>query len=67
VDKNWRQVGPDRFRFDDPAEVRSLLACLRADEVPIIEEHEESTYVAFKCLDPDGHRVEGYWEPARSA
>ena len=55
------------FRFDDPAEVRSLLAGLRADDVPIIEEHEESTYVAFKCLDPDGHRVEGYWEPARSA
>ena len=55
------------FRFDDPDQVRSLLACLRADDVPIIEEHEESTYVAFKCLDPDGHRVEGYWELARSA
>ena len=55
------------FRFEDPDQVRALLACLRADDVPIIEEHEESTYVAFKCLDPDGHRVEGYWEPARSA
>jgi hypothetical protein len=36
--------------------------------VPIVEEHEESTYVAFKCLDPGGHRVEGYYgEPVRSA
>ncbi len=51
------------FRFDDPAEVRTLLARLRAEDVAIIEEHEESTYVAFKCLDPDGHRVECYWEP----
>jgi catechol 2,3-dioxygenase-like lactoylglutathione lyase family enzyme len=55
------------FRFDDPDQVRELLAGLRADDVPIIEEHEEPTYVAFKCLDPDGHRVEGYWEPPRSA
>jgi len=24
---------------------------------------EEPGYVAFKCLDPDGWRVEVYWEP----
>jgi hypothetical protein len=48
--------------------VRTLPARLRADDVPIVEEHEESTYVAFKCLDPGGHRVEGYYgEPVRSA
>jgi hypothetical protein len=47
--------------------VRTLLGRLRADDVPIVEECEESTYGGFKCLDPDGHRVEGYWEPARSA
>jgi hypothetical protein len=39
--------------------VRTLLGRLRADDVPIVEEHEESTYGGFKCLDPDGHRVEG--------
>lgn len=55
------------FRFDDPAEVRTLLARLQADDVQIIEEHEESTYVAFKCLDPNGHRIEGHWEPTRPA
>jgi catechol 2,3-dioxygenase-like lactoylglutathione lyase family enzyme len=54
------------FRLNDPAEVRWLLALLRGNDVPIIEVHDEPTYVAFKCLDPDGHRIEGYWEPARS-
>lgn len=38
--------------------MRTLLARLRADDVPIVEEHEKSTYVAFKCLGPGGHRVE---------
>jgi len=51
------------FRLDDADEVRRLLALLRSDEVPIVEEYDEPTYVAFKCLDPDGHRIEGYWEP----
>jgi hypothetical protein len=23
----------------------------------------EAAYAAFKCLDPDGHRIEVYWEP----
>lgn len=51
------------FRLDGPAEVRGLLTLLRGDGVPIIEEDDEPAYVAFKCLDPDGHRIEGYWEP----
>jgi catechol 2,3-dioxygenase-like lactoylglutathione lyase family enzyme len=51
------------FRLDDADEVRRLLALLRANDVPIVEEYDEPTYVAFKCLDPDGHRIEGYWEP----
>jgi hypothetical protein len=33
-----------------------LLPWLRADDVPIVEEHEESPYGAFRCLDPGGHR-----------
>ena len=24
---------------------------------------DEDALMAFKCLDPDGHRVEVYWEP----
>jgi predicted enzyme related to lactoylglutathione lyase len=27
------------------------------------ERDDEEALAAFKCLDPDGHRVEVYWEP----
>ena len=36
-----------------------MLALLRADSVPIVEEYDEATFVALKCLDADGHRIEG--------
>lgn len=52
------------FRLPSPDAVRSLLARTRADGVDITEEHDEPSYVAFKCSDPDGHQVETYWEPA---
>ena len=52
------------FRLDEPDGVRALLARLDADGVEIVERDEEPSLVAFKCLDPDGHRVETYWEPA---
>ncbi len=51
------------FRAAEPAEVRTLLARLQADGVPIVEQDDEDALMAFKCLDPDGHRVEVYWEP----
>jgi len=35
-----------------------------ADGVTIVERNEEPAYVAFKCLDPDGHRIEVAWTPA---
>jgi hypothetical protein len=34
-----------------------------ADGVTIVERNDEPAYVAFKCLDPDGHRMEVAWEP----
>jgi catechol 2,3-dioxygenase-like lactoylglutathione lyase family enzyme len=34
------------------------------DGVPIIERDDEPDLVSFKCLDPDGWRVEVYWEPS---
>jgi catechol 2,3-dioxygenase-like lactoylglutathione lyase family enzyme len=40
-----------------------LLSRMEADGVPILERWDEPGYVAFKCLDPDGWRVEAYWEP----
>jgi hypothetical protein len=36
---------------------------MEADGVTIVERNDEAAYVAFKCLDPDGHRIEVYWEP----
>ena len=44
--------------------MRTLLERLEADGVTIVERNDEAAYTAFKCLDPDGHRIEVYWEPA---
>jgi catechol 2,3-dioxygenase-like lactoylglutathione lyase family enzyme len=51
------------FRFGRPDEVRALRDRLEADGVRIVEADDEPAYTAVKCLDPDGHRVEAYWEP----
>jgi len=51
------------FRLSDAESVRALLTRLRADGVEVIEDYDEPGYVAFKCTDPDGYRVETYWEP----
>lgn len=40
-----------------------LLGRLDADGVTVTERDDEEGYTSFKCLDPDGHRVEVYWEP----
>ena len=52
------------FQLPNPDAVRALLATMDADGVSVPERWDESGYVAFKCLDPDGGRVEAYWEPA---
>ena len=51
------------FRALAPPEVRTLMARMEADGVTIVERNDEARYTAFKCLDPDGHRIEVYWEP----
>ena len=51
------------FALAEPADVRAMRGRLIADEVEIVEWDDEPDYVAFKCADPDGHRVEVYWEP----
>ena len=50
------------FQLPDASAVGALLARMEADGVPILERLDEPGYVAFKCLDPDGWRVEAYWE-----
>jgi catechol 2,3-dioxygenase-like lactoylglutathione lyase family enzyme len=51
------------FELPDADAVRGLLARMEADGVPVEERWDEPGYVSFKCLDPDGWRVEVYWEP----
>jgi catechol 2,3-dioxygenase-like lactoylglutathione lyase family enzyme len=50
------------FAMAGPDEVRGLEAKLREAGVTIVEQDEEPGLVSFKCLDPDGWRVEVYWE-----
>ena len=54
------------FKAAEPADVRALMERMEADGITIVERNDEAAYVAFKCLDPDGHRIEVYWEPLRS-
>ena len=51
------------FQLDSSQQIRDTLARLTSDGVEIVEADEEPGYVSFKCLDPDGHRIEVYWEP----
>ena len=41
-----------------------LMERMEADGVIIVEHNDEAACTAFKCLDPDGHRIEVYWEPS---
>jgi catechol 2,3-dioxygenase-like lactoylglutathione lyase family enzyme len=54
------------FKVDEPSEVHALMARMANDGVTIVERNDEPAYVAFKCLDPDGHRIEVSWEPPQS-
>jgi catechol 2,3-dioxygenase-like lactoylglutathione lyase family enzyme len=51
------------FAMDDADSVRTLRARLEGDGVPVVDRDDEPGLVSFKCLDPDGWRVEVYWEP----
>jgi catechol 2,3-dioxygenase-like lactoylglutathione lyase family enzyme len=51
------------FKAAEPADVRALMERMHADGVTIAERNDEAAYVAFKCLDPDGHRIEVYCAP----
>ncbi|MDG4832881.1 VOC family protein [Solwaraspora sp. WMMD1047] len=50
------------FAVADADTVRTLAARLAADGVPVVERDDEPDLVSIKCLDPDGWRVEVYWE-----
>ncbi len=50
----------------DPAITGDLSAKARPRINTVMSRDVESAYVAFKCLDPDGHRIEVYREPRHS-
>jgi catechol 2,3-dioxygenase-like lactoylglutathione lyase family enzyme len=52
------------FALDDAEAVRALCGRLEGEGVPVTERDDEPDLVSFKCLDPDGWRVEVYWEPS---
>jgi len=52
------------FAMASAETVRTLCTRLERDGVPIVERDDEPDLVSFKCLDPDGWRVEVYWEPS---
>ena len=54
------------FRLARPGEVHALMAHMEGEGVTIAERDEEPGYVAFKCLDPDGYRIEVYCEPGET-
>lgn len=51
------------FALSDAESVRALHGRMEGDGVPVVEWDDEPDLVSFKCLDPDGWRVEVYWEP----
>jgi catechol 2,3-dioxygenase-like lactoylglutathione lyase family enzyme len=50
------------FRVADRETVRGLRRRMESDGVPVVEFDDEPDLASFKCLDPDGWRVEVYWE-----
>jgi catechol 2,3-dioxygenase-like lactoylglutathione lyase family enzyme len=50
------------FTMGDAAAVHALRDRMEGDGVPVTERDDEPDLVSFKCLDPDGWRVEVYWE-----
>jgi catechol 2,3-dioxygenase-like lactoylglutathione lyase family enzyme len=54
------------FKAATPADVRTLMDRMEADGITIVERDDEAAYTGFKCLDPDGHQIEIYWEPPLS-
>ncbi len=50
------------FRVADADQVHNLRRRLETEDVDVVERADEPDLVSFKCLDPDGWRIEVYWE-----
>ena len=51
------------FKAAEPSDVRTLMARMDANGITIVVRDDGAAYTGFKCLDPNGHRIEVYWEP----
>lgn len=54
------------FAVPTPDHVRALRADLEAADVPLVEHWEGADHASVKCLDPDSHVIEVYWDAPRS-
>lgn len=51
------------FRLDSPDRVRTFLNDIKRERIPVHSDiYESEDRVYFTCLDPDGHKIEIYWE-----
>ncbi len=50
------------FRLPRSGDGAHAAGAVTRGRVQIVESYDEPQIVAFKCADPDGHRVEAYWE-----
>ena len=50
------------FHLASGGDVRVVLERIRADGVEVIEHDDDADGVSLKCVDPDGHPIEVYWE-----
>jgi catechol 2,3-dioxygenase-like lactoylglutathione lyase family enzyme len=57
---HWFHFG---FRLSSPEAVRAMHGRMSADRVPIAKPlHDDPEFVSYRCLDPEGHAIEVYWE-----
>ena len=49
------------FRLADYQSLQALKSRLSTHGVELLEEEEEQDFSSFKCRDPDGYLIEGYW------
>ncbi len=51
------------YACSEPDQVRGLRSTLLANGETLVEDEDTKDFVSIKVLDPDGYRVEIFWEP----
>jgi catechol 2,3-dioxygenase-like lactoylglutathione lyase family enzyme len=59
---DWFHFG---FRLKDKSKLEALYSEMSRSQVSISKSYEEDKdFAFFRCIDPDGYKLELYWEPA---